>query len=377
METLATKYRPKSFRAMVGQDINSVILDKLVEKDAVPQALLFHGPKGTGKTSAARILAMELNPGERNQILLGESVSVVEIDSASNGSVADIRNLIESLRYSSGAEYRVIILDEAHSITREGFNALLKVLEEPPLNVIFVLVTTEPHKIPDTVLSRLVSFQFSKVSASDILDRISAIASREEIQIDSDLLVLLSSRADGSVRDALMELDLVRRAGISTSEEFRNLSGDTDCVPLLLEAANTGNHAELFAELNKQLQSVSSPKTISDELTSCLRDILVLQSNGTLDLDGDLLEARLSLAKKIDGERIISAIKILWDSKTKIRVSDNPRGSLELALVLISDVFTRGKAAAPKAVATSNVPPATVEPVTPRRLTIAEMQQML
>lgn len=360
---------------MVGQPLTSVVLQQMVKTDSVPNALLFDGPRGTGKTSAARILAMELNPSERKEILAGTSLSVIEIDAASNGSVADVRSLIEQLRFSVGADTRVVILDEAHSITREGFNALLKTLEEPPEGVVFVLITTEPHKIPETILSRVMEFEFRRVAPSDLLARIVYVAGEEGIELDHALAETLAQTAEGSVRDAIKNLDFVVRAGITTAQEFTALTGHRDVAPALLASLITGDHAKVFSTLDKILMEVSDPRAVSDALNALIVDLFVLKSGGHVQASGDALEHRLKLSKAIPADLLYEAVSVIWDLKTKVRAVEDQKAVLCLALTILCDklsVLSVKQDVTPHAPSTPEV--ASVQDES-RPLTLSELQQ--
>lgn len=343
IEPLALKYRPKKFSEVIGQQLTAVVLEKMVEKNEVPPTLLFRGPRGTGKTSVARILAMELLPAERDAILSGNSLAVIEIDAASNGRVDDVRSLIASLRHSVGTEYRVVILDEAHSITREGFNALLKTLEEPPSGVVFVLVTTEPEKLPDTILSRVMEFEFRRVKPSDILARIRTIAELESIEVQNELAEKIAENANGSVRDAVMTLDLTHRAEIDDVEKYTELTGEKDVGPLLLAALMTNNHETIFKVVDKLMLETGDPRTLTTALMSVIRDLFVLKSGGRITAAGKAYDYRVRLSQLVSSNALYAGTLILWELKTKVRASENPLSSLEQALILVAEKISEGK----------------------------------
>lgn len=366
-ESLAVRYRPSDFPEMIGQKLNATVLAKMVDSKDVPTGLLFSGPSGSGKTTAARILAAKLD---------GE---VLEIDAASNGGVAEVRKLIDTLRYSSGSEYRVVIVDEAQSMTREAYNALLKTLEEPPAGTVFVLVTTEPEKIPEAVLTRLMEFEFRRVTPAEIFDRLTQIAEAESIQAEADLLLYLAQTSNGNVRAAITSLDMIRLASITTVDEYRKAQGAQDVGPVLVAALSTGDHAKIFSTVDKLLAFSGNPTYLANELLATLRDMTVVRAGGTLPIEGRYTELRKDLALRIEPERVLAAMKTLWDLKTRVRGADNPRGNLELALILIADVFTRGKAPAPAPKAPT---PAKTAPVAPpateqKKLTLAQLAQDL
>ena len=359
LEPLALRYRPVSFRDVIGQKITTTVLSQMVETDQVPTGLLFSGIRGSGKTSTARILSNLMDADS------------IEIDAASSGSVADVRLMIESLRYSLGGKRHVILYDECQSMSREAFNALLKTLEEPPHGTTFILVTTEPDKVPDTVKDRLMEFVFHKVTASEIYDRLIYIVTQEKISVDDDLLVLIAERADGSVRDALMTLDQVWRAQIRDTEMYLAMVGEYDLAPALVAALMTGNSAHIFTEVEVLLKVTTDPSSVSSKLISCLRDLLILSSGGEIVGTGTGIEKRKELTLRLEPERILAALKLLWDLKTKIRSSTDARSNLDLALILVAEVFTRGKEAVlPVKKSPVQVSP---QPEAPRRLSLAEL----
>ena len=219
---LARKYRPQDFKDLAGQETNIRILEHAIEKNRIAHAYLFSGSRGVGKTSAARIFSKMLNcekgititpcnkcPACRD-ITDGRSLNVLEIDGASNRGVDEIRDLRDKVKYPpSGSKYKIYIIDEVHMLTPEAFNALLKTLEEPPGYIVFIFATTEPHKIPATILSRCLRFDFKRITPKDLLNVLKKIACAEKIDIEDDALKLIGYYSDGSLRDALGILDQV------------------------------------------------------------------------------------------------------------------------------------------------------------------------
>ncbi|WNN94981.1 ASCE ATPase [Microbacterium phage Magritte] len=358
-EPLALKYRPTTFEDMVGQRYTAAILKRMVETDEVPPGLLFSGPSGVGKTTAARILASALDAGD-----------VIEVDAASNGGVTEVRKLLDTVRYSLGGAYRIIILDEAQAITPQGFLALLKTLEEPPENTIFVLCSTEPYKIPENVKSRLMEFEFKAVTSGDVASRLASIAVREEIRVERDLVLHLANRADGNLRTAVQSLDKVSRAGIETLEKYIELAGEGDTGPQLLAALMTNDHDRIFQIVEEQLTKVSSPAQLATDLIATIRDLFVIKAGGTLP-EGQGFEIRKQLASRLDQEKLMLAMRVLWELRTKVRAAEDPRGNLDIALVLIAEAISRGNPARviPAVHSDKSNKPA------PRKLSLAEMQR--
>lgn len=357
-DTLALKYRPQKFSDMVGHPIISTVLEKMVEAKAIPNGLLFSGPSGVGKTTAARILAKELNP-------TASAESVIEIDAASHGGVADVRELTDRLLYSSGGDYRVVIIDECHSMTRDAFNALLITLEEPPEGTVFILVTTEPYQVPKNVRGRLLNYEFNAVTAEDIYLRLKWIQEQESIEADDNLLSMIASQAQGDVRRSVMLLDQTVIAGIRTAEDYRKSLGEVDFAPVLIASMMTGDYGLIFSNLDKVIYKVGNPSVVSSQILEAFRDMLILKTGGDIHRSGSALNNRKSIAARLDSQRIISGQKLLWDLKTRIKVSDDLRTDLELALVLLSDILTRNNPSVSKK---PEVMESTSQPLTPEQM---------
>lgn len=349
--SLANKYRPERFEDFVGQSGAKIVLSKMVSEGTVPNALIFEGPKGSGKTSMARVLAKSLVCQETDKpcnqcpmcedVTKNKALAVYEIDGASNGLVDDIRRLQETLLFSFGTN-RVLIIDEAQSISRAAFNALLKILEEPPPAVYFIFVTTESHRIPETVLSRCISFQFKKVDVDQIANRLTYVVVEEEIDAQEDLIDSLADRADGSVRTALMMLDQASRAGVSTAVAYEELNGEIDFAPVLLVRLTKGDLASAHDLVTDVLSHNSDPTWVQDQIVRTLRDVLILHSGGELGIKGTRLDQRKAAAGKINSVKAVAALRILWDAKTKIKAVEDMRLVTDMVLTLLADTLTEG-----------------------------------
>lgn len=358
-QALALKYRPQTFEDMVGQRLNAVVLAQMVATGTLPFAVVLSGPSGVGKTTAARILAHSL-----------EATDIIEIDGAATGGVDAMRKLLDVVKYAA-AGLRVIILDEAQSITRQGFETFLKTLEEPPANNIFILTTTDPNKIPKMIRSRLVEFQFKPISAGDIFERLRYVVEKESIAADDDLLVYIAQRAEGNARTALQSLDMARRAGLQTVDGFRELSGEQDTGPVLMAAMLTGDHARIFSTLDKQLMQ-STVDNITASLVSVIRDLFVIKAGGTLEVTGKAFEVRKQLSLRIEQDRLLVAVRVLWEVRTKLAAATDPRGNLELAITLVAEALSRGLATTPRTAVVHSEAPATEAP---RKLSLADLQK--
>ena len=379
-QPFALKYRPRSFESITGQRTVRAVLKQMVRTDNLPPALVFTGDRGTGKTSTGRILAAALNcdgaddPAGRPcgecalcmAIFGGTCPDVLEIDAASNGNVDDIRKLKELTSYSaSSCRWQVILLDEAHSMSTPAFNALLKILEEPPAQTMFILLTTEPGRIPDTVMSRCMTFEFRRLSTEDLVKRLEFVSEAEHLEAEAGLLAAIAERADGGMRDAVMTLDQVSRVGIRTEAGLLKLLGEQDVAPhILMSLANGMGAGDALSMVDQVMSRTGDAHSLSGDIVKVLRDVLVLQSGGDIHRQGESLEVRTKLAK-IPTRNVIDSIRVLWDLKTKTKASDDPRSNLDMAIVLVSEALVEPVATAIK--------PAPVE----RRLSFAEMSESI
>jgi DNA polymerase III subunit gamma/tau len=361
-DSLARRYRPANFRDIVGQRVPQRVLYRMVHEKRdgknvplavprVPAGLLFTGQHGAGKTSTARILAAALNCEHEDErpcgecpecksVAAGTSQAVLEIDAASNGGVEQVRALRELVGYDSGSRYRVVILDEAHSMSRDAFNSLLKVLEEPPPFVVFILLTTERTRIPKTVASRCMEFPFAQIAPVHIAERLRFICTqeREDLPVEDELLAVIADRADGSLRDAVMELEQVLSLNVCNLAEYRRLRGDYDFAPYLLASMVQGNVAYLMQMLDELAARLGDYTLISGRFVECLCDLLVLHSGGVITAQGEPLRQRVALAQKmVSPDKLAACMRTFWELRMH-RTSDQ-RADLKLAMALCAETL--------------------------------------
>lgn len=351
--TFALDYRPRRFSDVAGQTASAAVLHQMARRRTVPNALLFAGAHGCGKTSAARILGAALNceepPGPASEWPCGRcasckaveddtSLCVTEVDAASNGGVDNIRSIREQALYGGAGEYHLFILDEAHSMSRDAFNALLKVLEEPPPRTVFTLLTTEPGRILPTVVSRCMTFMFSRISVPVIRKRLEYVCQDKNIAAEPALLTGIAERAGGAMRDAMMLLEQAANVGITDLARWQVLVGESDFAPVLLKAAADGDYQCMFAELDKAMAVTGDYAWVISKLISCMRDILVLTSGGHIQCEGTSLETRTAVAARLTPYSAVAAMRVLWDLQTRVRAEDRAQG-LQVACTLISDAM--------------------------------------
>jgi DNA polymerase-3 subunit gamma/tau len=359
-ESLALRWRPRNFADVVGQPPVVAVLYRMAYTRSINTALLLQGYRGAGKTSTARIVAAALNcelekgpPGEWpcgqcpscKAVANGTSLDVMEIDAASNGGVAEVERIRDRLQYGSSGNYTVVLLDEVQSMSRPAYNTILKMLEEPPPQVIFALLTTDPAKILPTVVSRCMPFTFRRLPAGVITQRLEYICQQDSIRHEPALLRRIAERADGAMRDAVMVLDQVANMGIWDLAHYEALMGDTDFAPGLVMAMAAGDYAKLFERLEAVLTQNADYEAITSRLVACLRDILVLLGKGTITAEGESLAQRRSLAMDLDAQRVAAALQVLWTLRTRTARTD-PRASLELAMAMCLEKLHPARAVA-------------------------------
>ena len=353
---LARKWRPKTFDELTGQEPIAGILKNALINNKVAHAYIFSGPRGVGKTSTARILAKALNcvqgptTGPCGKcpscmaIADGSSMDVTEIDGASNTGVDNIRDLRERVRYASyGGGYKVYIIDEAHMLSTAAFNALLKTLEEPPAHVIFVLATTEPKKIPATVLSRCQHLPFRRISTQKIKERLRYISGEENLRIADSAFEMIARAADGSMRDSLTILDQIASFSEEiSSEDVKDLLGFTDMQTLsrLAEAVIGGDRKDIIDVIAGLAESGADLKTFTKDYLQFMRDLLIAKivgnTEGVMDLSEEESNAIQALAEKTNEEHLALLLTELIKAEPSIRSALFPRISLEMTLLRLS-----------------------------------------
>ncbi len=310
-QALYRKYRSKSLDEIVGQEHITKTLAEALKQGRISHAYLFTGPKGVGKTSIARILAHEINGLPYTDD--STHIDIIEIDAASNRRIDEIRELREKVYVApTSAKYKVYIIDEVHMLTREAFNALLKTLEEPPAHVVFILATTEAHKLPETIVSRTQRFTFKPVDKAKVIEHLKSIAKSEKITVDEAALELLAEHGEGSFRDSISLLDQARSHGDAlTLDSVQTLLGipPEQNIDLLLDALKDGglsNTAVAVAELYQQGYQAAA---VAKQLSQRLRQQLV---NGNLSLSSEqtlqLLSQLIEVPAAHDPERFLEVV---------------------------------------------------------------------
>ncbi|MGE5255034.1 MAG: DNA polymerase III subunit gamma/tau [Hyphomicrobiales bacterium] len=349
---LARKYRPQTFAEVLEQGHVTGTLSNALSAGRVAHALLFAGPRGTGKTTIARILAKALNcqagpaAGPCNacrscqDITAGHAVDVYEIDGASNNSVDQIRELRENIKYMPAhSPYKIYIIDEVHMLSTPAFNALLKTLEEPPAHALFMFATTEPHKIPITILSRCQRFDLRRIRLSTIAGHLEVICRREGVEIDAESLELIARESGGSVRDGLSLLDQVISGGQRTvsSEQVLETLGVIDRSRLydLADAVLTGEAARFLAALDDIFDRGHDLKKLFSDLLEYVRDLWVIQISPTpeklVDLPGREIELMRDQPRRNSGPALEHVLDILYREEAAVRLSSQPKLALEMA----------------------------------------------
>ncbi|WP_292946009.1 DNA polymerase III subunit gamma/tau [Olleya sp. UBA1516] len=347
----ARKYRPQTFKDVVGQTAITNTLLNAIENNHLAQALLFTGPRGVGKTSCARILAKMINSDGNETGEEDYAFNIFELDAASNNSVDDIRNLTDQVRIPPQVgKYKVYIIDEVHMLSQAAFNAFLKTLEEPPKHCIFILATTEKHKIIPTILSRCQIFDFKRITVKDAKNYLKYIAEEQGINAEDDALHIIAQKADGAMRDALSIFDrVVSFSGKdltrqSVTENLNVLDYETyfESTDYILE----NKIPELLIQFNKTLAKGFDGHHYIAGLASHFRDLLVCKNPSTIELlevGDDTKNKYLEQSKKAEQDFLIKGINLANDCDLKYKSSKNQRLLVELTLMQLASITFDGE----------------------------------
>ncbi len=352
-QALYRKYRIKNFTEMVGQDHISKTLVNALKTNKVSHAYLFSGPRGTGKTSTAKLLGQALNcTGEEivcgqcdmcQMIAKNETPDIIEIDAASNNGVDEIRELRDKVKYApSHGKYKIYIIDETHMLTNQAFNALLKTLEEPPSHVIFILATTEPHKLPLTIISRCQRFDFKKVGKLAIIERLKIVCEQENIQITDEALELISYVSDGGMRDALSLLDQCYSYNVDeiTKDVVLSITGSSsqEIIEKLLLNIISGNRSEILKTVTQMSDEGLDLLLLTDNLLTYLRDTIVITSiGGKVKYQNNEFMEKVIETISLDG--VFLFVDLLSKMANQMRLITSPKLFLEVNLLQISNEF--------------------------------------
>lgn len=355
----ARKYRPSTFESVVGQQSITATLKNAIKDEHLAQAFLFTGTRGVGKTTTARILAKTINCFNRTPEIEacnecdscisfneGQSLNIFELDAASNNSVEDIRNLIDQVRMAPQiGSHKVYIIDEVHMLSANAFNAFLKTLEEPPAHAIFILATTEKHKIIPTILSRCQIFDFSRIKLQDMVGQLAKISKKEGVTAEDDVLHIIAEKADGSLRDALSMFDQqVSFSGkkLSFTDVIRNLNIlDYDYYFKMNDSLNSGDIPNALNLFNEIIYKGFEGHQFINGMASHLRNLMVCKAPETINLlevSENVKSRYQKQAKEIDQQYLLNGIDILTQADYQYKTSQNKRLLVELSLMQIASL---------------------------------------
>jgi len=352
-QVISRKYRPQRFDEVIGQSHVSLTLQNAIKTKRISHAYLFTGSRGVGKTSTARILAKSLNclnPHEVDpcntcqncsEITTGRSIDVLEIDGASNRGIDQIRDLRENVKYPpANSRYRIFIIDEVHMLTKEAFNALLKTLEEPPPQVIFIFATTEPLKIPATILSRCQRYDFHRIPLTEITKHLAMIAQKEGIVIDDDILLLIAKKAEGAMRDAESLLDQLfafsgKVVKLEDAQKILSLIDFELYISLGSEILNN-NKSKLLQLAGKIIDEGINLAEFLSGLAEHFRNILIANTTGStemLDLPNNIKERYIEEGQRWQTGDLLRLLKMISQAQIDLKTSLNQRLLLEFTLL--------------------------------------------
>ncbi|WP_375346238.1 DNA polymerase III subunit gamma/tau [Priestia megaterium] len=366
-QALYRVYRPQSFNDVVGQQHIIKTLQNALVQEKFSHAYLFSGPRGTGKTTAAKILAKAVNCEKApiaepcnecatcRGITDGSISDVIEIDAASNNGVDEIRDIRDKVKYApSAVRYKIYIIDEVHMLSIGAFNALLKTLEEPPAHVIFILATTEPHKIPLTIISRCQRFDFKRISPEDIVYRMKEVLGSEELEVSEGALYEIAKASEGGMRDALSLLD--QAISYSTEkvslEDVLSITGavSQSFIVKIVQAIFNENIVEALDSVESLIKNGKDPARFVEDLIFYYRDVLLYQAseeNAYLLEKAAVSEEFKELSSKMDSAFIYKVIAELNQTQQEMKWSNHPRVLLEVALVKLAQSSTNQESALP------------------------------
>src|SRR6201997_1748723 len=353
---LARKYRPQKFSEVIGQEHVTRTLQNAIQQGRTAHGYIFSGHRGIGKTTVARILAAALNCRSKDhpvpepcgvcesctEIRAGNSVDVIEIDAATNRGIDEIRELREAARYRPARDrFKIYILDEAHQITDAAFNALLKTLEEPPSHVVFMLATTQPEDIPQTIRSRCQHFSFRAVRFEDILGQLRDLVGREKLEADEDALALLAEAGDGSMRDALSILDqaIASSTGRLTADSVRQLVGaaPSGILEEVMQAVARGSSEEVLRLADNLISEGHNPTHFARQLVRFLRNATVAKVAGKdsplLQISSEERERAARVAELFGEEDLTRHLQIMLRTHSELGYRQEQRFHLELGLL--------------------------------------------